>query len=285
MIHRSLFAASGAVLGLVLATSALGQAAKPAPPAKPAAHPAAAPAAHATAAAQGSGYSALSRLPDFTSGVWQIDWGALFVPGGRPVPPSLTPEYDAKLKAFVAGQAKGEHVQNENANCLPPGVPQIMQMPYPLEFIYSPGRVTIAIETDSQVRRVYLNAKHPDDPDPSFNGDSVGHWEGDTLVVDTVALDPATEIAPGVKHSEQARIVERFRLKDADHMLVDTTITDPKVLTKPWTVTRPYIRHRDWKIREYICEQNNHDSADEQGRAGFRLDNEPPPAPATGPAH
>ena len=230
-------------------------------------------------------WSALSKLPDFTSGVWQIDWNALFTPGGRPTPPALTPEYDAKLKAFVASQAKGENVQNENANCLPPGVPGIMQMPYPLEFIYSPGRVTIAIETDSQVRRIYLAAKHPDDPDPSYNGDSIGHWEGDTLVVDTIALDPTTSIGPGVGHTDQTHIVERFHLKDADHMEIATTITDPKVLTAPWTVVRPYIRHRDWKIREYVCEQNNHDSADAEGRAGFHLDSDQPAPSAPAPTH
>ena len=228
-------------------------------------------------------FAAMAKWPDFTSGVWQIDWNALFVAGGRPTPPMLTPPYAAKFKAFMDSQKQGENVQNQNANCLPPGVPGIMQMPYPLEFIYAPDRVTIAIETDSQVRRIYLNAKHPDDPDPSFNGDSVGHWEGDTLVVDTVALDPATDMSAGVGHSDQMRMTERFRLKDADHMEIATTITDPKVLTQPWTVVRPYIRHRDWRIREYVCEQNNHDSADEQGRAGFRLDGEPskPGAPST----
>jgi hypothetical protein len=217
----------------------------------------------------------VSKWPDFTTGVWQIDWNALFSAGGRPTPPVLTPEYAAKFKAFQDGMKRGENVQNQNANCLPPGVPGIMQMPYPLEFIYSPGRVTIAIETDSQVRRIYLNAKHPDDPDPSYNGDSVGHWEGDTLVVDTVALDPATEISAGVGHGEKMHMIERIRLKDADHMEIATTIEDPKALTAPWTVVRPYIRHRDWRIREYVCEQNNHDSADEKGRAGFRLDEEP----------
>jgi len=263
MIQRWMCAAALAALGLAAAGPALA-----------AGEPAASPPPAA--------WAELAKLPDFTTGVWQIDWGALFSPGGRPVPPSLTPDYAAKLKTFVAGQAKGENVQNDNANCVPPGVPGIMQMPYPLEFIYSPGRVTIAIETDSQVRRIYLAAAHPDDPDPSYNGDSIGHWEGDTLVVDTIALDPTTDIAPGVGHTDQTHIVERFRLVGPDRMEVATTIEDPKVLTKPWTVVRPYLRHRDWKIREYVCEQNNHDSADEKGRAGFRLDNEATPAPAAG---
>jgi len=161
-----------------------------------------------------------------------------------------------------------------------PGVPQIMTMPYPLEFIFSPGRVTIAIETDSQVRRIYTDGrKHPDDPDFTFNGDSIGHWEGDTLVVDTIALEPNVKLAPGLGHGEKVHIVERFRLTAPDHMEVTTTIDDPAVLTKPWTVVRPYIRHADWTIQEYVCEQNNHDSADEKGRSGFRLDNETPAAP------
>ena len=237
--------------------------------------------APAPAAPTAADWARLAKLPDWTGGVWQIDWTALFRPGGRPVPPSLTPEYAAKFKAFQAAQTKGENVQNQNANCIPPGVPQIMQMPYPLEFLYTPDRVTIAIETDSQVRRVFTDGrKHADDPDLTFNGDSIGHWEGDTLVVDTIGLEPHTEIAPGVGHSDQVHITERIHQVAPDRLEIATTIEDPKVLTQPWTVTRPYIRHRDWNIQEYVCEQNNHDSADDKGRAGFRLDNDAPPAPA-----
>ena len=232
-------------------------------------------------------YAALAKWPDFTSGVWQIDWKALFAPGGRPTPPSLTPAYAAKFKAYQDSQKQGENVQNQNANCIPPGTPQIMQMPYPLEFIFSPGRVTIAIETDSQVRRIFTDGrKHMDDPDLTFNGDSIGHWEGKDLVVDTIGLEPHTEIAQGVGHSDQIHIVERFHQVGPDRLDISTTITDPKILTQPWTVTRPYLRHRDWQIQEYVCEQNNHDSADAEGRAGFSLSPDdtsaakPPPAPA-----
>jgi hypothetical protein len=225
-------------------------------------------------------FQALGKLPDFTTGVWQVDWQSIFGAGGRAAPPQLTAEAAAKMKAYQEGMKRGENVQNENANCIPPGVPQIMTMPYPLEFIYSPDRVTIAIETDSQVRRIYTDGrKHPEDPDLTFNGDSIGHWEGDTLVADTVGLEPNIKLAPGLGHSDQVHIVEHFRLIDQDHMQVTTTIEDPKMLTQPWTVVRPYIRHADWTIQEYVCEQNNHDSADEKGRAGFRLDNEAAPKP------
>ena len=225
-------------------------------------------------------YAALGKLPDWEEGVWQIDWSALFGAGGRPEPPSLTPDAAAKLAAFKAAQKQGENVQNQNANCIPPGTPQIMQMPYPLEFVFSPGRVTIAIETDSQVRRVFTDGRpHMEDPDLTFNGDSIGHWEGADLVIDTIGLEPHTEIAAGVGHSDQIHIVERIHQVGPDRINIATTITDPKVLTKPWTVTRPYLRHRDWQIQEYVCEQNNHDSADSEGRAGFHLDSDAP-APA-----
>ena len=246
-----------------------------------AAAPAVTQAAAETPQQRAASYAALGKLPDWEEGVWQIDWSALFGAGGRPEPPALTPEAQAKLDAFRAGMKNGENVQNQNANCIPPGTPQIMQMPYPLEFIFSPGRVTIAIETDSQVRRVFTDGrKHMDDPDLTFNGDSIGHWEGKDLVIDTVGLEPHTEIAQGVGHSDQIHIVERVHQVSPDRIDIATTITDPKILTKPWTVTRPYVRHRDWQIQEYVCEQNNHDSADEQGRAGFRLDNNAAPAPA-----
>ena len=279
MMIRSKAAALAAVSALALASPALS-----AGTAHKTAHHPAAPATHGATAA----WAALAKLPDWNMGVWQIDWAALFGAGGRPEPPALTPEYAAKLKAFQDGQKQGENVQNLNANCLPPGVPQIMQMPYPLEFLYTPGRVTIAIETDSQVRRIYTDGrKHQDDPDLTFNGDSIGHWEGDVLVADTIGLEPHTDIAAGVGHSDQLHIVERFRQTGPDKLEIATTITDPAVLTKPWTVTRPYLRHKDWQIQEYVCEQNNHDSADEKGRAGFRLDDDaaPPAAAAPPSAH
>lgn len=218
-------------------------------------------------------YEAMSRWPDLDEGVWQIDWFARRGPG-QPQP-ALTPAYQAKLDA-----RKREDLQNQNANCVPPGVPEIMTWPYPIEFLYSPGRVTIAIESDSQVRRVYTDGRpHPADPDPAYNGDSIGHWEGDTLVVDTVALNPTTEIAPGVGHSDQAHVIERIHKTGPDSLDIVTTVEDPRVLSKPWTTVSHFVRHREWTIREYVCEQNNHDSVDEQGRPGFRIEGDQTKAP------
>jgi hypothetical protein len=228
--------------------------------------------------ARRAAYAAMAALPDLDEGVWNIDWHARRGPA-QPKP-QLTSEAQAKADAALR-----QGLQNRSANCVPPGMPEIMGWPYPIEFIYSPGRVTMAIESDSQVRRIYTDGRgHPADPDPTFLGDSIGHWEGGTLVIDTVALNPTTEIAPGVGHSDQAHIVERVRKTGPDALEVVTTVTDPKVLTAPWTTTRGFIRHRDWRIQEYVCEQNNHDSVDDQGRPGFKIDPDATaPASASGP--
>ena len=85
-----------------------------------------------------------------------------------------------------------------SANCLPPGMPGIMGQPYPMEFLLTPGQVTILIEAYNQIRHIYTDGRElPDDPDPTFHGTSVGHWEGDTLVVETVGFSPITQIANG----------------------------------------------------------------------------------------
>jgi len=214
-------------------------------------------------------YDALAKLPDLDEGIWNIDWQARSrakPPAPQPQP-QLTAEYQARLEA-----RRKAGLQNESANCLPPGMPGIMTWPYPFEFLYSPGRVTIAIESDSQVRRIYTDGRgHQADPDPAFNGDSIGHWEGDTLVVDTVGLAPQAAIAQGVTHSNGEHIVERFRLSEPDLLEVNTRVEDPAILAKPWAFTARYRRHPDWSIAEYICEQNNRNSVGADGKAGIDL--------------
>jgi hypothetical protein len=123
-------------------------------------------------------------------------------------------------------------LQTQNANCRPPGMPSIMRMPYPIEFLFSPDRVTIITETDSQVRRIYTDGrKLPDDPDPTFNGSSVGHWEGKVLVVDTIGLNPDTSLSEGLHPTETTHIQERFEEVTPGHLVMTTTITDPKIYT------------------------------------------------------
>jgi hypothetical protein len=219
-------------------------------------------------------WSALAKLPDF-NGVWEIGGGG----GGRgrggggrggPSGPQLTPAAEAARKALLAKGAE----DNQTANCLPPGMPGIMGQPYPMEFLLTPGKVTIVIEAYQQVRHIYTDGRAlPADPDPKFHGTSVGRWEGDTLVVETAGFSPLTQIAANVPHSGKMWILERFRLSDPDTMSIETTITDPDVLQAPYTSSRTLRRHRDWTIAEYICEENNRNFMDEKGKAGVNLAN------------
>jgi hypothetical protein len=234
-------------------------------------------------------WAALAKLPDFT-GVWEAALGgggggargAAAAPaagrgaapagarGGGAAGPQLTPEYAAKRDALRA-QARED---NESANCLPPGMPGIMTQPYPMEFLLTPGKMTIVIEAYTQVRHIYTDGrKLPEDPDEKFFGTSIGRWEGDTLVVETVGFSPLTLLAAGVPHSDSMKILERFRLTDPDTMSIETTISDPKALTAPYTSSRTLKRHRNWTIAEYVCEENNHNFVDASGKAGIKLDN------------
>src|SRR5580704_11497502 len=258
---------------LAAAAIALGQS-TPAPAPK-AAHKAPTPA----------DWAALGKLPDFT-GVWEIPLGggaarggggrgaAARTGGGRAsaAPPSLTQEYAAKAQEQARLAAKAE--DNPSANCLPPGMPGIMSQPYPIEVLMTPGQVTIVIEAYTQVRHIYTDGRPmPEDPDPSFDGTSIGHWEGDTLIVETMGFE---QVPRGINfpYSDKMKIVERFKLSDADTLSVDTTILDPLALTQPYSMgNRIFKRHRSWTIAEYVCEENNRNFVDDSGKAGIRLDN------------
>jgi hypothetical protein len=248
---------------VLLVAGALAIAAAPAGADQPGANPAAA------ASPQGDTWASIAKLPDW-QGIWELDWqhsGALM----RPAPPKLMPEAQAKLDAYRKAQTSGKNLQPEQANCLPPGMPQIMTQPYPIEFLYSPGKVVIAVEAYTQLRHIFTDGRpHPKDPDDTFEGHSIGHWEGDTLVVDSVGFVKFSMISPGVGHSDQMRIVERIRRTGPETIQIQQTITDPKVLAEPWTTVHPYRLVKD-DLREYICEQNNRDSADEEGRPGERI--------------
>jgi hypothetical protein len=234
-------------------------------------------------------WAALAKLPDFT-GVWEQTFGppparggAAPARGGAPAArggaagagrgrgaggPQLTPAYEEKRRAIMAKGAEDK----DTANCLPPGMPGIMGQPYPMEFLLTPGQVTIVIEAYSQVRHIYTDGRPlPDDPEERFFGTSIGRWDNGTLVAETVGFSPLTELAPNTPHSGKMKIVERFRLTDPDTMSIETTITDPDALAAPYTSTRTLRRHRAWTIAEYICEENNRNSVDANGKAGINI--------------
>ena len=186
----------------------------------------------------------------------------------RPADRPLTPEYEAIYQKMQADKAK---LAEGAAACTWPGVPTIMTYPYPFEMLHTLGRITMLFEADSQVRRIWLNrSKHldVDDLDPSYNGDSIGRWEGNTLVVDTIGFNTDTTVR-GLPHSEDLHIVERIHYVGPQTIEDEITLTDPKAFTKPIVQKVVYSRRPDWRIREYSCNENNRDTPDASGqRAG-----------------
>jgi hypothetical protein len=125
-----------------------------------------------------------------------------------------------------------------------------------MEFLFTPGRVTMLGEMDAnRLRRIYTDGRpHPADPDPTFHGHSIGHWEGDTLVVDTTNFTDKTAFRGA---SEKLHLVERFTRADPETLLYSFTVDDPSAFTKPWTAEITSGR-AEGSIFEYACHEGNY---------------------------
>jgi hypothetical protein len=219
--------------------------------------------------------------PDLT-GVWGIYRGG---PGAdpkfRPPTPSplvLKPEYDKPYQARRAEESaaaqRGEQLDNTSARCIPYGVPTMMSIAiYPIEIIHTPKQVTIISEAFSEVRRVYLDRPQMklEDVAPGYYGRSVGHFEGDTLVVDTVGINPKVSGYRGMPHSPQMRLTDRIRLVSPEILQDQITIDDPVVLEKPLTYTLAFKKMApDYEMVEFVCD-NNREYVDEKGVVRLKL--------------
>ena len=144
--------------------------------------------------------------------------------------------------------------------CYPAGVPRVMllNLNTPMEIVQGPTQVHILFERHPLARRIYMDGRpHPDGYPPSYMGHSIGAWEGGTLVVDTVALKESTWIdGMGTPHSEELRVVERFRRVDADNLEVDFLLQDSKAFSGPWGGKKYYRLAPDAEVLEYVpCEE------------------------------
>ena len=188
--------------------------------------------------------------------------------------PKLKGKYKEAYEAWKKGIAANAGVEKRNrSNCAPPGMPGIMQIPqYPFEFLLTPGRVTINQEAWMQTRHIFTDGRpHDAGADPSFMGDSIGHWEGDTLVAETVAIKDSVPLGMGMTHSDRMRITERIHLKpgDPDTLLNEITVDDPEALAEPWHNTAVYHRDRYGQLLEFECAENDRNPVDEQGNTKF----------------
>ena len=225
---------------------------------------------------QPADWAALAKLPDW-SGVWtpsMSDQNARIKTD--PIP--WTAPAAAQIKKLVAAEEAGDP-KGLFVNCLPESMPSWMLITHnALEFLFTPGRVTILGESDgNRIRRIYTDGRtHPADPDPTFHGHSIGHWEGQTLVVDTVGVFPETYIAyseaVGLPNNGDMHIVERIHLTGPDTLRDDLEITAPHVLTRTWKTSRILFRQRARKydIVEGVCLQGSYsEGADTSGNAVF----------------
>jgi hypothetical protein len=135
-----------------------------------------------------------------------------------------------------------------------------MNSPDPIQIMQSPTYVALLYEQNTWFHIIPIDKKHHDNWSPTWFGDSTGHWDGDTFVVDTVNFNGRTRLDTiGHPHSDALHVIERFTRTDALHMAYEVTIDDPKTFTKPWTNKRVFTLRTDWEIMEYSCEENNKD--------------------------
>ena len=229
------------------------------------------------ALAVGAPLLAQTRKPVDLTGSWE----RYRAPPGDPTNPppesppplkaSLLADWQARTAAARAADARGEPIATGYTHCLPDGVPSMMSGPFPFEILQGATQLNITQEAYNQTRRIYFGRPQVtlDDIELGFYGHSVGEWQGDTLVVDTIGLKDYIRFRDA-PHSPNMRIKERFRLVAPDILWDEITIEDPEMLDKPWTVTFAYKRMTDYDILEYVCEDNR-EYADENGVGRLRV--------------
>jgi hypothetical protein len=210
-----------------------------------------------------SGFVALADAPDF-SGVWLPDIRDQKRQETANMPP-WKPEIVPQVQHLILEERAGRPFL-VLSHCLPHGMPSWMLMTHnAFELLTTPGRITMLGEVDgNRMRRIYLDGRqHPDDPDLTLFGHSIGHWEGDTLVVDTTAIVPQAFIAiseaVGIPSDGDMHVVEHLHLTAPNELHDDLEITAPKVLSSTWKTTRIFRRYPDrhYEITEGECVQED----------------------------
>ena len=218
--------------------------------------------------------------PDLT-GVYQAsnrrgkEWDAQ-VPGDAPGQPAQRPQGAASAGVNVAerepipftpeARTRAQELLNRRsvddpaAYCLPVASPRMTPVSlFPIEFVQTPSKLVIMYEYFWSFRSIPIGGSHADDADPSFLGDSVARWDGDTLVVDVTNFKAGGWLAAGFVHSDALHLVERYTRVDRDQLNYEVTIEDPKVLTKPFTQRNTLMLREGTRLREYSCLENNLD--------------------------
>ena len=201
------------------------------------------------------------------SGVWMMrnppgsnrGWTNFTFTDPKADPPALTPWGEAEFKKAKDSNGGTYRLDETNdpvlTKCYPPGVPRVYFHPYPFEIVHTPKQTLLIYEYDHFMRRVHTDGRAlPGDPDLLWMGTSVGRWEGNDFVVETIGLDTRTWLDRlGHAHSDKLKVTERFRRIDRDHMQLDITMDDQVALAKPWKATFYYELRPQWELGEISC--------------------------------
>jgi hypothetical protein len=220
------------------------------------------------------------RLPDWT-GVWTRADGTRFdpkVPNYDPTTARLTPEYQARFEKKLADQKKGLE-WDSLSYCLPAGFPRWLTEPFLREFIVRPEEVWWITEQQSEVRRIYTDGRGhlpEDEAYPLWEGDSIGFWDGDTLMVHTINNKEGQYNRGQPDYSDKVSVVEKIRKTNANTIEDDITVYDPLSLVEPWHVTNRYVRVTtpNLRINMWSCEENNNVIKASDGATQFILKGE-----------
>jgi hypothetical protein len=196
--------------------------------------------------------------PDF-SGVWVTKAGYTgnIAKDLKPGELSMTPWAAALYKH----RQETESREDPQAYCVLSGVPREHVVPYPFKILHTNGIVVILYEALHSYRQIYMDGRAlPKDPNPQWMGYSVGHWEGDTLVVQSSGFVENNWLDnSGHPGTESMKLLEKFRRRDFGHIDLEMTIEDPKAYTKPWTVHIEFTAQPDNDLIEYVCDENEKD--------------------------
>ena len=210
-----------------------------------------------------SAYAA-DAVPDIFGTYWATQYKAkIQILGGGELP--LTDAGKAAYEKNIAGLKDGSIIDAARKYCVPDGLPRVLATPYPFEIINAPpGQVTIVHELNHEVRAIAMNKPLPSDkeliPFPYYNGHSVGHFEGDTLVIETAGFNDKTFIdATGAPHTDEMRTLEHIRNIGTNQIEDVITIEDPQYYTRDWQARFVYNLRNDVRLQDYVCGEPHRD--------------------------
>src|SRR3989441_11247972 len=214
--------------------------------------------------------SGQTTAPDISGTYWATRYNAkIQIVGGGDLP--LTAAGRAAYDKNIAGLKDGSVTDAARKYCVPDGLPRVLATPYPFEIIQGPpGQITMIYELNHQIRVIRMDKPMPSEKElisfPFYNGHSVGHFDGDTLVVESAGFNQKTFVdATGAPHTDEMRTVERIRKVSPAQLEIVITVHDPQYYTRDWQARFVYNQRNDVRIEDYLCGEEHRDISSVRG--------------------